>query len=160
MSEKLSPNYAAAGGPVEDRERIPRVLVRAVGAIMLICLLLVSYARLTGRPLEAAPANGPVAQSRMITVEADRTGAALVYAEDGGLIAALAPDEGGFVSGVWRSLDRERAKYGAPLDAPAELIRFEDGRLALRDPVTGWRVELMGFGRDNAAAFARLLHEQ
>jgi putative photosynthetic complex assembly protein len=39
------------------------------------------------------------------------------------------------------------------------LIRFEDGRIALKDDLTGWRAELIGFGADNTAAFARLLEQ-
>ena len=33
-----------------------------------------------------------------------------------------------------------------------------DGRLGLRDELTGWRVELMGFGDTNRDAFLALLN--
>jgi hypothetical protein len=35
--------------------------------------------------------------------------------------------------------------------------QHENGRLSIHDPSTGWRADLMGFGADNAAAFAKLL---
>jgi hypothetical protein len=40
-----------------------------------------------------------------------------------------------------------------------ELMRHENGRFTISDPSTGWRADLMGFGRDNARAFAKLLAE-
>jgi hypothetical protein len=36
-------------------------------------------------------------------------------------------------------------------------VRHENGRLGIADPATGWSADLMGFGLDNARAFARLL---
>jgi hypothetical protein len=45
-----------------------------------------------------------------------------------------------------------------PLQLPVRLVAFEDGRLALFDDATEWRAELIGFGRDNYAVFARLLN--
>lgn len=143
----------------QDRELVPRALLYAVGLLVLLSLLLVSYARLTDRPLEAMPAEGPVAQERVISIVSDMTGAAKVFDEQGTLIADLAPDGGGFISGVGRALERERVAENVPAGAPVRLIRYADGRLALRDEFTGWRIELMGFGRDNAAAFSRLLED-
>lgn len=142
-----------------DREMIPRVLLRAMAALVLSCLALVTYARLTDRPLEALPPDGPVAAERIIHIDAGTDGAARVLARDGTLIADLGPTEGGFVGGVWRAVLHERGKIGADPSAPVRLVRFEAGGLALKDDVTGWRAELIGFGADNAAAFARLLEE-
>jgi hypothetical protein len=34
----------------------------------------------------------------------------------------------------------------------------ENNRLEIFDPSTGWGADLMGFGADNSAAFARLLN--
>ena len=148
--------HAAAA---REREMIPRALLRAMLALVLVCLAIVAWARVTDRPLEAKPADGPVAQERAIQVFADTSGAARVVDADGRLIVDLPSDKGGFVAGVWRSLAFVRARAGVDPEAPARLIRFEDGRLALKDDLSGWRVELIGFGTDNAAAFARLLDD-
>lgn len=142
-----------------DREMIPKALLRAMLALVLACLAIVTWARLTDRPLEAKPADGPVAQERMIEVIGDTSGAARVLDADGRLIVDLPSNKGGFIAGVWRSLAFARHRAGVDPDAPARLIRFEDGRLALKDDLSGWRVELIGFGQDNAAAFARLLED-
>ena len=43
------------------------------------------------------------------------------------------------------------------LTGPLTLVRYDNGRIAIHDPSTGWSADLMGFGIDNAKAFARLL---
>jgi putative photosynthetic complex assembly protein len=128
--------------------------------LVLSTLLLVTYASLTDRPLEALPVDGPIAQERVIHIVADgMSGAATITDEDGEIIADLSPTQGGFIAGVWRAVAYEREKNGTDLHAPVRLMRFTDGRLALRDDIGGSRFELVGFGQDNAAAFARLLDQ-
>jgi putative photosynthetic complex assembly protein len=138
-------------------ETIPKTLLCAMFGLVLLCLALVTWARLTDRPLEAKPADGPIAAERSIIVFGHLDGSAQVMDADGTRIADLPSDKGGFVAGVWRAVQHERRQAGADPDAPVRLIRFEAGGLALRDETTGWRAELIGFGPDNAAAFARLL---
>lgn len=142
-----------------DREKIPRIILRAMLFLVLSVLALVTWARVTDRPLDATPPDVPVAEVRSIVILGAMDGSARVTDADGTLIADLAPEEGGFIAGMWRALNRERTKARMPLQAPVDLIRFQDGRLALHDPSTGWRVELMGFGHDNTAAFARLMKD-
>jgi len=57
-----------------------------------------------------------------------------------------------------RSVRHVRRNHDVAADGPVRLIRFEDGRLALKDDQTGHRIELKSFGADNAAAFKRLLN--
>jgi putative photosynthetic complex assembly protein len=143
-----------------DREKIPRVLVRAMFGVCLASLLIVSYARLTDRPLEATPPDVAIVKSRTVFLHGDMNGSATVLDQTGSLVASFDPTKGGFVAGMWRVLDRERGKIG--LDAasgPVELRRYADGRLGLFDPMTGWKVEIVGFGRDNAATFASILDQ-
>lgn len=143
-----------------EDEKIPPYLLKGMLALCLVALLIASYARLTDRPLEAMPDLAePVAQERQIVLEGSMTGAATVYDTDGNVIHEFPADKGGFVAGIWRVLQRERGKIDAPMDAPVRLVRYESGRLSLFDDLTGWRAELMGFGTDNTAAFARLLDE-
>jgi len=144
--------------PHPEDEKIPLFLVRGMFALALIALLIAGYARLTDRPLEAMPdLSEPIAQEREIVLVGSMTGAATVYDTEGNVIHEFAANEGGFVAGIWRVLERERGKVGAPMDAPVRLVRYESGRLSLFDDLTGWRAELVGFGADNTAAFARLL---
>lgn len=139
-----------------DRERIPTLLVRAMFGLVFVVLLLVTYARVTERPLEAKPVDGPIAQERVIHIFGTMAGAAKVLDANGTLIADLDPTRGGFIAGIWRSLNHERSKVGIDPSGPVRLVQFEDGRLALFDDLTGFRIELIGFGADNTAAFARL----
>jgi len=140
-----------------DREMVPKVLLQAMFGLVLAVLAMVTYATVTDRPLEAIPADGPVAQERVIHIAGTMAGAAKVLDANGTLIADLGPTEGGFIAGVWRSLNHERSKLGADLAGPVRLVQFEDGRLALFDDSTNFRIELVGFGADNTAAFLRLL---
>lgn len=141
-----------------DREMIPKTLLRAMLALVVASLLIVTYARVTDRPLEATPPTGvAVAEERLILLHGDMSGAARVLDLNGAVIADLDPSKGGFISGVWRVLQRVRAQHQVALDAPVRLVRWEDGRLSILDDTTGWRAELTGFGADNLAAFARLL---
>lgn len=141
-----------------EKEKIPAVLIRAMFGLTLFALVLVTWARLTDQPLSALPdASEPVAVERQIVIQGSNSGRATVYDTDGNVIREYGPLEGGFISGIWRVLRLERGKIDAPLDAPVRLVRYESGRLSLYDDLTGWRAELIGFGADNAAAFARLL---
>lgn len=140
-----------------DKEMIPRALLRAVGMLIIAVLALVSYARLTDRPLIATPPDAPIIAERTILLSGDLSGAATVRATDGTVIADLSPEEGGFVSGVWRVILRERTNARLAPDGPVILRRDAGGRISIHDPSTGWRADLMGFGADNAKAFARLL---
>lgn len=99
------------------------------------------------------------ATSRMLRF-ADLPGGALQVsdAQTGATAATIQPGEqSGFVRGVLRGLMRERRLAGQDLRAPFELTLWENGRLSLRDAVTGRTIELGSFGADNRAAFLRLV---
>ena len=143
-----------------DRDMVPALLLRAMGAMVLCALLIAGYAAATGRPLEGMPrlSNEGVLRERVLRIDADgTTGAARVRDEAGGLIVALGPDEGGFVAGVHRALAFERKRQGVAAGEPVRLVLYETGQLSLRDDLTGWRAELVGFGAENARVFAEML---
>jgi putative photosynthetic complex assembly protein len=145
-----------------DKEMVPLVLVRAMFVLCLCVLIIVTYARLTDRPLSATPpslAEAPVVQERTIRIFGQMDGSARVLDADGILVADLSPEEGGFVAGIYRVLERERGAVGLEASEPIRLVRFSDGRIGLRDDHTDFRAELFGFGADNEAVFARLLEE-
>lgn len=145
-----------------DKEMVPTILVRAMFILCVCVLIIVSYARLTDRPLEAMPpseAEAPAVQERMIRIFGQMDGSARVLDIDGTVIADLGPEEGGFVAGIYRVLERERGAVGLHASEPIRLVRFSDGRIGLRDHLTDFRAELFGFGADNEAVFARLLEE-
>ncbi len=147
---------------VRDKEMVPVILVRAMFILCVCVLIIVSYARLTDRPLSAMPPSVdevPVVMERSIRIYGQMNGSARVLDVDGNLIADFSPEEGGFIAGVYRVLERERGAVGANASDPIRLVRFADGRVSLRDDLTDFRAELVGFGADNEAVFARLLEE-
>ncbi|WP_299615802.1 photosynthetic complex assembly protein PuhC [uncultured Tateyamaria sp.] len=152
MSHADSPRIHA-----KEEELVPRILIRAVLALLLIILSLVTIATLTDRPLESTPAQTPIVAERAIFLSGDASGAALVLDANGTVLADFPADKGGFVAGIERVLVRERAKSGADASAPVLLRLREGNRLSLYDPETNWSAELMGFGADNLRTFARLL---
>lgn len=76
---------------------------------------------------------------------------------DGLVLDTLGADGGGFLRGVLKSLQRERAMRGLDRDAPFTLIRRADQRHTLIDPLSGQRRELDGFGPAHSLAAARLM---
>lgn len=157
MAQIETHTHTPRRGKPADRELVPRFMARAMLALCLSCLAVVTLATVTGRPLIATPPAGEVVMSREILLDGDMAGRATVRTPDGTVIADLTPEEGGFISGVYRVIHRERLKHGVSQDAPLTLLQRDTGRLEIQDPATGWRADLMGFGADNAGAFARLL---
>jgi putative photosynthetic complex assembly protein len=142
----------------DRRAMIP--LLRGVGGFVAFTLVLVTVARLTGMTPAATPDDTvPVVRERMIQIMGKLDGSAKVADETGEIFLELGPLEGGFVNGVYRALERIRMLNEIEGNPPIRLVRFADGRLSLRDPVTGWRAELIGFGDTNRDAFAALLDE-
>ncbi len=142
-----------------DDELVPRVLVRAVLALLLAVLSLVTISVITDRPLESTPAQGEILSERALFLSGDASGAALVLDANGSVLADFPSDKGGFVAGIERVVARERLKSGADAKAPV-LLRLRTGnRLSIYDPETNWSAELMGFGADNLRTFARLLDQ-
>lgn len=142
-----------------DKELIPRRLLIATVALVLSTLALVTVAKVFDAPIAATPdMAAPVDRERLIILDGKMNGSATVLDVNGAVIAQFPPDKGGFIAGVKRALDQVRGQAGVGASLPVRLIRFENGRLALVDDHTGWRAELIGFGADNHAAFARLLN--
>lgn len=143
----------------DKRAMVP--LLRAVAGMVLFSLALVTFARIMGFEPAATPDDtAPVAQERMIRIVSSLDGSALIYDEAGGLIADLGPMQAGFIGGVDRSLARVRIQNNVAGNPPVRLVQFADGRLAVRDPSTGWRAELVGFGETNRESFLALLPDQ
>lgn len=141
-----------------DKEMVPRLLLRAMFGMVLVSLAIVAYARLTDRPLVATPPdNVEIVAERSIILHGTMGGAALVRSPDGSVIADFPGDEGGFVAGIWRVIQRERMLHKVEPDLPVQLILWADSRLSIRDEYTGWRAELIGFGIDNYRIFLGLL---
>lgn len=142
----------------QSPDHVPPVVLRAAAVLVIGAILGIGAARLAGAPPAAMPpVSAPAAERALVIVRDANGGVRVTDAGSGLVVADLDPLGAGFIAGVDRALSRERMKNGVAGDAPVRLVRWEDGRLSLLDPATGWRVELQGFGPDNLEAFARLL---
>jgi putative photosynthetic complex assembly protein len=151
-------NEKRAQAERDRRAMIP--LLRAVAALVLMSLVMVTAARIFGVEPANTPDDGvPVVRERLIQIMGELDGSAKVADADGVVFLDLGPMEGGFINGVHRALERVRMQSKVAGNPPVRLVLFSDGRLALRDPATGWRAELIGFGDDNRDAFLALLED-
>ncbi len=156
MSHHPAPQRATPGFKRSDNnDMIPIALVRAMAALALLSLGLVTYAAVTGRDKVAVPADAPVVARHQVSLVGNDAQSVTVYDGDGNLLADM--DHGGFVTVVQNGLMTMRRRHGIDPTRPIDIVRFENGRLAAIDPLTDYRVELTQFGADNKAAFERLL---
>lgn len=140
--------------------RVPRWALAAMAGMVTVSLILAGTARLTGMGTVAHPevtAETPAALEIVFQPGDDGTLTVLSH-PDGRTLETLADGEGGFLRGVLRPLERERARLDAGSStAPYRLIRSADGSLALQDPSTGVLVDLAAFGKSSLSAFQGLL---
>lgn len=131
--------------------------LRAMCAMVVLVLIAVTAFQFSGMQKSAIPPNAEIVAEAQISISTDQTGAVQVFNAHGEMLADWDGDKGGFVSGVARVIERERMKIGSPIDAPVIIRWRENNRLSVFDPQTEWQADLMGFGADNARAFATLL---
>lgn len=126
-----------------------------IGALLLLTLLVVGWQRYeTGGVLaQDAPA---VQWERTLRFEDRPNGdIAVLDATDGREVAHFQGEQG-FLRGTLRALARERQRRGMGPAAPFQLIGHVDGRVTLRDTVTGQHINLESFGPTNSAVFSQL----
>ncbi|MCY4334615.1 MAG: photosynthetic complex assembly protein PuhC [Litoreibacter sp.] len=140
-----------------DREMVPRVLVRAMFGLMGLTVALVGYAQWADVPLTGVAPDSPVVEERAITLTGDRRTGYSVIDAAGAQIAHSTDDKKGFIDVIATSVNRERTVKGITENDPLRLVRRENGHVAVIDPASGWKIELIGYGKDNVAAFATLL---
>lgn len=157
-SEKYNYTYSLANQMKHrDREMVPRFLVVSMFGLMLATLVLVSWARLSERPLSGMAPDSPIMSEKTIQLLGSRNTGVSVLDEKGSEIAHSTKNKSGFIDVIWVSISRERAVNAVALNEPLRLVRRENGHVALIDDSTGWKLELIGYGQDNVAAFARLI---
>lgn len=139
-----------------DRDMIPKGLRRAMVALALSSLAIVSYARLTDRPLEGVPETRPIVAERLLAFHHAEDRRVRVL-EDGREVALMTGESAGFIDAYTAALERRRVVSRADPLAPIRVARFDNGRVVLIDPETGWRVDPFYFGPSSEAAFAAFL---
>jgi len=146
--------------PRIDEHQIPRLILRAAGALILFVFLAIIIGRATNTGLLLTPEAAPVETRAMHFTPAPTGEMAVTDQASGQLVALLSAGGDGFIRGVLRGLSRGRAVTRTTGDDVYVLTRYDDGRLSISDPVSGARFDLNSFGPDNLQAFARLLKSQ
>ncbi|NBR33105.1 MAG: pullulanase [Rhodobacteraceae bacterium] len=141
----------------KDEETIPKVALWAMFSLVLVVLFSVTMVRVFDVPAVATPPASPIKAEVPLYIYGQQSGAVRVLDQNGTVLAEMTGEKGGFISGVARVIERERARAGMTMDAPVHVIWRENNRLSLLDPQTGWQADLMGFGADNSRAFANLV---
>lgn len=140
-----------------DKEMVPRFLVQAMFGLMAASLALVAYAQWFDVPNRGVLVEAPIVEQLEIVMVGDRSGVYQVTTPDGTLLASSSDHKGGFLGVIGRVIERERFVHDLSSNAPVSVVRRENGNIAIIDDTTDLRVELIGYGKDNVAAFAKLL---
>jgi putative photosynthetic complex assembly protein len=140
----------------DGNDMIPRRIVVAMIGLALTSLALVAWARVTDRPLAAMPPAAEVVRERTIVLVGGGAQAVTVLNADRSVLAEM--DHGGFVTVIQNGLQRTRLVHGVNAELPVRIVEYANGRLAVHDDFTPYRVELGNFGADNRAAFERLMN--
>lgn len=137
--------------------RVPRPALYAAGAMMLFAIL-AAWAGRNGVIERVSVPEGEIVMTRVLQFSAgDDSSLNVIDGTQGDMLGVVPSDEAGFINGVLRGLNHDRRIQKVPLDSAYHLIQTKANRLALLDPSTGRRVELLGFGDTNDEAFRRLM---
>ena len=140
-----------------DREMVPRVLVLAMFGLMAAAVALVGYAQLSDQPLSGVAPDSTIIAERPIRLEGTRSTGVSVLNVSGETIAHSSDDKAGFIDVIWVAINRKRDEHKITGNPAVSLVRRENGHVAIIDPATDWKIELIGYGKDNVAAFAKLI---
>ncbi len=146
---------ARAGGG--ERPVFSPQLIGFMGALCLAALVIATFGRMTGIGVQKLPQAADAETRDLRFLDAGGGAIEVRNAADDALVRRLAPGEGGFVRTVMRGMAQSRLARGGDSVTPFRLALRTDGRLIIRDPVTGREVILDSFGKPNRDGFAALL---
>lgn len=144
--------------PSDSKDMIPKPLLRAMLALVLASLAVVSFSVLTGRDHVGVPQPAAIIAERSIILKGGGAQAVTVLAPDGKVLMDL--PHGGFITVIQNAMERARLTAGVDKMLPLRIVRYANGRLTATDDFTGWTAELGAFGSDNRAAFERLMSQK
>lgn len=140
-----------------DKEMVPTFLVKGMFALMIGTVALVAYAQWADVPQQGVLIEAPIVDSVKVTLSGDRNGLYEVRDENGQVMVTSADYAMGFIGVIGRAVAHERAIRGITTNDPITVVRRENGNIAIIDAAADMNVELIGYGKDNVAAFAQLL---
>lgn len=153
VEPSATPEPAGSGG----FKPYPTVPLAAAVGLVVVTVLATGWVSLTEDD-EAMQMPTGVVDSVMLRFE-DRADGSIdvIDARVQQTLETLGPDDNGFLRSTLRGLARVRAMSGVGSEEAFSLLRTDDGRLLLIDPVTEESVDLWAFGKTNARSFARYL---
>lgn len=157
MTRSQSAMFVPAEGrrqPLYRAEIINRRLVYAMFSLAGLVLLYVAYAAWSDRTHVGQPPAAEVVFQRTLTLTGNGN-AVTVLDETGAPI--LDTENGGFIAVVIDGLERARIVAQVEGNPPVTVTQFENGRLMLADPASGWNAELASFGPGNLGIWQRLV---
>ncbi len=148
---------AEAPSPVEAAENRLRVPLLAAGALILMTIVAVGLVQLSKPDLDRTAGQTPqtIYELSFKDIGSDRL--AVIDTGRGDTIAIVEPGRDGLVRGALRGLNRARERRGLPVDAPYQLVIWDNGRMTLSDLETKRHIPLDSFGPANTGALAALL---
>ncbi len=140
-----------------DDQLVPNFLVIAMFGLMFGCFAIVAYSKEQNVPMTGVLIEAPIVQSLEVIMTGNRAGTYTVHDMDGNLLATSSDELAGFIGVIGRVLDRDRRLSGITDNPSMQVVRRENGNISVIDASVDMTVELIGYGKDNVAAFAKLL---
>ncbi len=138
-------------------EMVPKRLAFTMFALMFLCVALVAYAKENDVPKVGVLVEAPIVDQLEIVVTGDRVGVYTVHDTDGNLLVTSSDHLAGFIGVIGRVIERDRKVSGVTGNPSMMVVRRDNGNISIIDDSVGLTVELIGYGKDNVAAFAKLL---
>ena len=142
---------------LHEKEVIPIRLIQAVGALLLVTLLMVGYAKLSNMPLIGKPKDVAVVNETTLEFVKQGNGSVSIYDNKGQEIINSRSGPYGFIVVVYNGFMSERKKKKIDTNDSLKLVQYEDGRLTIFDDSSSWDMHLNSFGAMNAAVFKKLM---
>ena len=143
---------------IHEKEVIPIRLVQAVGALLLVTLLMVGYAKLSNMPLIGTPKEASVVNEITLEFVKQGNGSVSIYDNKGLEIINSRSGPYGFIVVVYNGFMSERKKKKINTNDPLKLVQYVDGRLTIVDDSSSWDMHLNSFGAMNAEVFKKLMN--
>ena len=144
--------------------RIPREAIIAAGLFLAFVVAMASavslgYIAPSGNPeLSRSAANvAPAQQRRLLFADTANGGVMVTDANNGEQVITIPYGDSGFLRATVRGMAKRRLAAGGTANEPFILTRWDNGALSISDPVSGHSREIIGFGDNQTASFARML---
>ncbi|OUW05396.1 MAG: hypothetical protein CBD16_01050 [Betaproteobacteria bacterium TMED156] len=131
-------------------------LARTIIFLLILFVVIVFFIASNKKNNEEQVKDFSVESSRLLHFYDTSEGKILITDQRGKKISVVG-NEGGFMRAVLRSLAKERISFGVGPEEPFEITASKNGLISIIDPVTGRKIDVSSFGKNNAEIFTTLL---